>query len=67
VVALSGRRQAASTRADARGRFEMTLPAGRYLIRATNVGGYRSTAEQAVTVSASDPATVTLIVDTGIR
>lgn len=56
-----------STRTDAHGRFQLTLPAGRYLIRATNIGPYRSTATQAVTVTESHPAAVTLLLDTGIR
>jgi len=45
----------------------MTLPAGRYLIRATNIGGYASTADQLVSVTRAQTVTVTLVLDTGIR
>jgi hypothetical protein len=50
-----------------RGGFRLTLPVGDYSIQATNIGGYRSTATQAVIVTASRPVTVTLLLDTGIR
>jgi Carboxypeptidase regulatory-like domain len=67
VVALTGGRLVAATRTDAAGRFLVTLPAGRYLIRATNVGGYRSTAARTVTVAPTGPVSLTLVLDTGIR
>jgi hypothetical protein len=43
------------------------LPVGTYSIQATNIGEYRSTATQTVTVTGSHPVTVTLLLDTGIR
>ena len=55
-----------STLTDAAGAFSLTLPEGRYVIRATNVGGYASTASEAVVVS-GNPVHITLIVDSGIR
>jgi chorismate synthase len=44
----------------------LTLPIGDYVIRATNIGGYRSTATQTVTVTASGAVTVSLLLNTGI-
>ena len=67
VAALAGGRQVASSTTRADGRFSMTLPAGRYLIRATNIGGYASTADQLVSVTRAQTVTVTLVLDTGIR
>jgi hypothetical protein len=48
------------------GAFSLTLPEGRYVIQATNVGGYASTASEPVVVS-DTPVHITLIVDSGIR
>ena len=56
----------ASARTDTSGAFSLTLPDGRYVIRATNVGGYASTASESVVVS-DNPVHITLIVDSGIR
>lgn len=67
VAALSGARQVAATDTGSDGRFQLKLPAGRYLIRATNIGGYRSTTEQVLSVTRDNVATLTLILDTGIR
>lgn len=66
VVALDGDAVRGSTTTDNTGAFQLTLPAGRYLIRATNVGGYASTAYQEVAIS-DTPAEITLVVDSGIR
>jgi hypothetical protein len=67
VVALRHGHIISSTRSDVRGGFGLTLPVGDYSIQATNIGGYRSTATHAVTVTESRPVTVTLVLDTGIR
>lgn len=67
VTAVRDGRTVATTRTDARGGFRLTLPAGRYVLEATNPGGYRSKAADTVTVIASQPLTVTLLLDTGIR
>ncbi len=67
MAALAGGRQVTSSTTSADGRFSMTLPAGRYLIRATNIGGYASTADQLVSVTRAQTVTVTLVLDTGIR
>jgi Carboxypeptidase regulatory-like domain len=66
VVALDGDAIRGSTLTDSTGAFHLTLPDGRYVIRATNVGGYASTATEQVVISAA-PVSVTLIVDSGIR
>jgi Carboxypeptidase regulatory-like domain len=67
VVALRRGHIISSTRTDVRGGFRLTLSVGDYSIQATNIGGYRSTATRAVTVTASHPVAVTLLLDTGIR
>jgi hypothetical protein len=66
VVALSGEAVRGSTLTDTEGAFSLTLPEGRYVIQATNVGGYASTASEPVVVS-DTPVHITLIVDSGIR
>lgn len=66
VVALDGNAIRGSTLTDSSGAFHLTLPDGRYAIRATNVGGYASTATEQVVISDA-PVSVTLIVDSGIR
>jgi hypothetical protein len=66
VTALVGDEQRGETTSDERGQFRLTLPAGRYIIRATNPGGYASTASEEVTVS-TVPVQITLTVDSGIR
>jgi hypothetical protein len=66
VVALQGDSVRTSTLTDTAGAFSLTLPDGPYVIRATNVGGYASTASEAVVVS-GNPVHITLIVDSGIR
>ncbi|WP_461163556.1 carboxypeptidase-like regulatory domain-containing protein [Arthrobacter sp. R4-81] len=66
VVALDGGAVRASTITDNTGAFQLTVPGGRYVIRATNVDGYASTATQEVAVS-DTPRHITLVVDSGIR
>jgi hypothetical protein len=66
VIALIGGHPRGSTTSDQTGDFRLTLPVGRYLIRATSPGGYASTAAEEVNVS-TVPADITLIVDSGIR
>lgn len=67
VAAVAGGHVIASTRTDSRGRFRLSLPPATYLLRATNVGAYRSTATQTVKVRIGHRVSVTLVVDTGIR
>jgi hypothetical protein len=68
VVALRAGDEVAATHTDAAGRFTLRLHPGRYLIRATNAGGYASTAERAVRVRLGGPEQlITLTVDSGIR
>jgi hypothetical protein len=66
VVALAEDAVRSSTITDTAGAFSMTLPDGSYVIRATNAGGYASTASQDVVIS-DRPVQLTLIVDSGIR
>ena len=66
VIALDGDAVRGSTITDSTGAFQLALPEGRYVIQATNVGGYASTATQEVAVSGT-PNHITLIVDSGIR
>jgi hypothetical protein len=66
VVALDGDAVRGSTLTDGTGAFHLALPDGRYEIRATNVGGYASTATEQVVIS-DTPVHITLIVDSGIR
>lgn len=66
VVALDGDTVRGSTQTDSTGAFHLALPDGRYVIRATNVGGYASTATELVVISDS-PVHITLVVDSGIR
>lgn len=66
VVAVDGTVIRASTRTDSAGSFQLTLPDGRYVITATNVGGYPSTAAKNVNVSGAN-VRITLILDSGIR
>jgi hypothetical protein len=66
VIALEGDIVRDSTVTDAAGAFSLTLAYGRYVIRATNAGGYASTASEPVEVSGT-PVHITLTVDSGIR
>jgi hypothetical protein len=66
VIAVVGDEQRGETTSDQRGQFRLMLPPGRYTIRATNPGGYASTASEEVTVSTA-PVQITLTVDSGIR
>ncbi len=65
-VLRAGDRVAATT-TDDQGQFLVAVPEGDLLVRATNAGGYRSTAAQLVEVAAGSTATVRLVVDSGIR
>jgi type IV secretory pathway protease TraF len=67
VVALRGGHVVASTHTDARGYFHLTVAPGQYTVRATNAGGYGSTASRTVTARAGKPVVVRLVVDSGIR
>jgi hypothetical protein len=69
VVALRNGDVVASTHSGEGGRFRLALPAGRYVIRATNVGPLASTAQRQLTVDGQQgPALVIrLVVDSGIR
>ncbi|WP_427170546.1 carboxypeptidase-like regulatory domain-containing protein [Arthrobacter sp. 92] len=66
VVALDGDAVRGSTLTDSTGAFHLRLPDGRYVIRASNVGGYASTATGPVVIS-DTPVHITLVVDSGIR
>jgi hypothetical protein len=66
VVAFQSQHRRASTHTGNDGRFRLDLAYGHYTIRATNVGGYRSTTTTEVDISAT-PVSVELTVDSGIR
>ncbi len=66
VVALDGDAVRGSTLTDSTGAFHLRLLEGRYVIRASNVGGYASTAAEQVVIS-DIPVQLTLVVDSGIR
>ncbi|MBT2555933.1 hypothetical protein J7I89_23640 [Arthrobacter sp. ISL-5] len=63
---MDGEAVRGSTLTDSTGAFHLTLPDDRYVIRASNVGGYASTAIEPVVISDA-PVHVTLVVDSGIR
>jgi hypothetical protein len=67
VAVLRGGGVIASTRTSASGRFSLRVVAGRYQVRATNVGPLATTASKVVTVRAGQTVSVRLIVDSGIR
>jgi len=67
VVALRARHVVASTHTGAGGRFQLSVEAGRYVIRATNTGGLATTAEKTVEVAPGATILVRLVVDGGIR
>jgi hypothetical protein len=67
VVALRARHVVASTRTGAGGRFQLSVDAGRYVIRATNTGGLATIAQKTVDVAAGATIRVRLVVDSGIR
>ncbi|MDP9219537.1 MAG: carboxypeptidase-like regulatory domain-containing protein [Actinomycetota bacterium] len=67
VQALQRDRVVAQQRTTAGGVFTFRLPAGDYLLRATNAGGYESTTEQLATVATGRKTRVTLVLDSGIR
>jgi hypothetical protein len=52
---------------DQHGRFRLQAPAGDFVVRATNVGAYRSTASHPVQLSPGTTTTLSLQLDTGIR
>ena len=52
---------------DAHGAFTLAAPPGSYVVKATNVGGYRSNSSEPLELTATAPTTVTLHLDTGIR
>lgn len=66
VVATDQGRVVGQTRSGASGRFTLSLPRGRHLITAYNVGPLRTSAAVSVVVGAS-PRSITLTVDSGIR
>ena len=66
VVALDGDAVRGSTRTDGAGAFHLTLPDGRFVIKASSIGGYHSTATEPAVIS-EIPVHVTLVVDSGIR
>ena len=67
VVVRRAGRVIASAHTDADGRFRITVAPGRCTVRATNAGGYQSTASRVIVVRANEVVFVRLVVDSGIR
>jgi hypothetical protein len=67
VQVLDGAHVVADDLTDEHGRFRLPTPAGQFVVRATNVGAYRSTASHPVRLTLGMTMTVTLQLDTGIR
>jgi hypothetical protein len=57
----------ATTRTDARGAFRLSATQGAAVVRATNVGGYRSRAAKRIRLGGGHTVHVKLLLDTGIR
>jgi hypothetical protein len=66
VVALIGNKTRAHTTTGTDGRFELKLPFGRYLIRATDTGGMKSSASTEIDVHTAT-VSIEIDVDSGIR
>lgn len=68
VEALRNHRVITATHSDDRGRYELSLPPGAFLIRAKGPGRFLSrSAGKDVTTSAGERVTVNFWLDTGIR
>ena len=67
VQLLEGTHVMADDLADQHGRFRLRAPAGQFVLRATNEGGYRSTASHVVRLTPGTTTTVSLQLVTGIR
>jgi hypothetical protein len=67
VQLLDGTHVMVDGHTDQLGRFRLQAPAGQFVVRATNVGAYRSTASQPVRLTPGTTTTVSLQLDTGIR
>ena len=66
VVAVADGGTVASTKTDGSGRFVLRLPAGRYVIRLADVGGYADTGSTTVVVGKRQDMSVRLDVRTGV-
>lgn len=67
VVALQARHVVASTRTGAGGRFQLSMDAGRYVIRATNTGSLATMTQKTIDVAAGAIICAELVVDSGVR
>jgi hypothetical protein len=67
VQLLDGAHVVADDLTDQHGHFRLQAPAGQFVVRATNVGAYRSTASHPVRLTSGTTTTVSLQLDTGIR
>jgi hypothetical protein len=69
VLDASGK-VAASTKTDVRGHFSLAIAAGEYVVKVAIVSGQigmRQTTPGNVTITAGQTATITIVLDTGIR
>jgi hypothetical protein len=67
VKLLKGSHVIAQDVSDRHGNFRLRTLSGSYVVRATNVGAYRSTASKSVSLAHGATVTVRLVLDTGIR
>src|SRR5262249_55981202 len=67
VEALHDGKVLAATTTDDAGRYELRVPPGTYLIRATAEGLYSKEPGKTVTVSPGETLTIRFVLDTGIR
>jgi Carboxypeptidase regulatory-like domain len=64
---LRGGNVVSTGRTGADGTFALSVPAGSFVLRVTNSGGYRSEWSRSVTLTAEHTTTVRVVLDSGIR
>lgn len=67
VTASRHHKRVATTHSDSKGRFRLTLAAGRYVVRASNGSSLPRPESRVVTVQRGKVARVHLVLDSGIR
>jgi hypothetical protein len=64
---VSGQRLVMRATADSHGRFSVRVPPGQYVVSATFAGGVPRSRATTILDVGSEPVTVTLVLDSGIR
>ena len=67
VVAVADGAPVNTTHTASDGSFRLTLPVGAVTVTATGPGGYRSSGRQLVEIHDHQVATITIVIDSGIR